>query len=40
MESQGAQGLLDAATIVKHYPELNWLSGDPRVRLPYAGSAP
>jgi DNA-binding SARP family transcriptional activator len=40
MESQGAQGLPDAAMIATHYAELRWLANDPRIRLPYVGGAP
>ena len=40
MESQGAQGLQDAATVADHSPQLKWLANDPRIRLPYLGTPP
>jgi len=40
MESQGVQANSDAAMVVNHSLTLKWLSGDPRLRLPYVGSAP
>ncbi len=40
MESQGAQGLPDAAMVAGHYAPLKWLANDLQIRLPYVGGAP
>jgi hypothetical protein len=40
MESQGQRADPDAADLTEIYPQVNWLSTDPRVRQPYVGRAP